>query len=120
MLMAMDGERTLEDLNRQLAKILDRLLELAPDDFAEKHRLKTDQDRLRKLTRQYAQDRDAIRSSEDMLAELKARKSALEAFGKQMMGSAKMASAGLDAGSGGPGDASSINATMKSAHNINE
>lgn len=82
--------------------------------------MKTEQDRLRKLTRQYAQDPDANRSSEDLMAELDPRKSALEVFGKQMEESAKMASAGLGAGSGGPGDASIINAKMKSAHNINE
>lgn len=79
------GKPALDDLNRQLATIQDRLLGLAPDDFAEKYRLKREQDHLRGLTRQYAQDRDAYRPSEDLLAELDVRRSALDATRRQML-----------------------------------
>jgi hypothetical protein len=83
--MKVIGEPALDDLNRQLATIQDRLLELAPDDFAEKYRLKREQDRLRRRTRQYARDPDAGRPSEDLLAELDARRLALDASRKQML-----------------------------------
>lgn len=83
--MKVVGEPALDDLNRQLAAIQDRLLELAPDDFAEKYRLRSEQDRLRVRTREYARDRDAGRTSEDLLAELDARVSALDTIRKQML-----------------------------------
>ena len=78
------AEPTLDDLIQQLARIQDRLLELEPDDYSEKYRL-TEQDRLRKRTRQYARDRDAGRSSEDLLAELDERRLALDATRRQML-----------------------------------
>ena len=117
----MDKEPTLEELNHQLGKIQDQLLELGPNDFAKKHRLKTEQDRLRNLAGKYRQDRDAHRSSEDILAELKAREAALEAFRQKMPEASKAAASGLSAGAWeGPGDTMRINQGMKSAHGVEE
>ncbi len=117
----MDKEPTLEELNRQLGAIQDQLLELGPNDFGEKHRLKTEQDRLRNLAGKYRQDWDANRPSEDLLAELKAREAALEGFRKKMLEASKAATSGLSPGAWeGPGDTMRINEGMKSAHGIEE
>jgi len=117
----MGEELTLEELNRRLAAIQDRLLELADDDFAEKFQLQKERDRLRDLAGRFAQDRDARRSTEELVAELEARRSALEAFRKQMTEGAKFASAGLTPGAWeGPADSTAINEAMKGAHDVEE
>ncbi|MCH7583106.1 MAG: hypothetical protein IIC72_10785 [Acidobacteria bacterium] len=90
------------------------MLELAPEDFDEQYKLHVERDRLRKMTRQYAEDRDANRSSEDLSAELEARKSALDAIRKRMISSAAQAGGGTGAFEG-PGDGLKINRAMISA-----
>jgi peptidoglycan hydrolase CwlO-like protein len=117
----MGDKPTIEELNRRLGEIQDQLLALDPSDFAEKHRLKTEQDRLRNLAADYRQDRDTHRTSEDLLAELKAREQALDAFRKKLPEAAKAASAGLGPGAWeGPGDIQRLNEGIKSAHGIEE
>lgn len=115
----MDEDLTLDELNAQLGEIQDRLSELGSSDFAEKHRLKTEQDRLRKMAGKYRQERDKNRPTEELLAELKARQSSLDEFRKKMPEAAKAAGSGLTAGSwSGPGDVTQVNETMKSAQGI--
>lgn len=112
----MEDQISLDELNRRLGKIQDRLLELGPDDFATRYELHTERDRLRKLSRRYASERDVDRSSEDLLAELRARESALEEIRRKMMNAAAQAGGG-GAGAGsfeGPLDAFKINNALMS------
>ena len=81
----MNEQLTLDDLTLQLAEIRDRLLQTAPDDFAGKYRLKREQDRLRSQAKVFVRDRDAFRTSKDLLAELEVKRSSLEAINKQMI-----------------------------------
>lgn len=102
---------SLEELNRRLALVQERLLELAPDDFAHRYRLALEQDRLRKEARRHAKERDLNRASKDLLAELMARKDALEIIRRKMVNTAAQAGGG-GAGAGsfeGPLDAFRIN-----------
>ena len=78
-------ELTLDDLIRRLAAVRDRLLSLAPDDFAGKYRVKLEQDRLRNLAKPFSRDPDSSRSSDDLLAELDSRKQALETIRREMV-----------------------------------
>ena len=91
----MTDELTLEELNRQLGEVQDQLLALQPTDFAVKHRLKTEQDRLRNLAGNYHRDQDEDRPSEDLLAELRAREASLDEFRKKMPEAAIAASAAV-------------------------
>lgn len=118
----MADEPTLEDLNRRLAEIQDRLLELGPQDFAAKYELHTERDRLRHLVGKYASDRDVQRSSEDLRAELGARKAALEEIKKGMVNTGGMAGGG-GAGTGsyeGPLDGMKINNAIRSAQGTDQ
>lgn len=118
----MADEPTLEDLNRRLAEIQDRLLELGPDDFAARYELHTERDRLRDLARRGKSDRDAQRSSEDLRAELKARKAALAEIKKGMVNTGGMAGGG-GGGSGsyeGPLDGMKINNAIRSAQGADQ
>lgn len=115
----MDEQLTLDELNRRLARIQDRLLELGPGDHAQRYRLKVEQDRLRGQARRFARDRDVDRSTEDLKAELEAREKALEEVRRKMMNAAAQAGGG-GAGAGsfeGPLDAFKINNALISGSN---
>lgn len=116
----MADDPTLENLNRRLAEIQDRLLELGPDNFAARHELHTERDHLRGLARGHGIDRDAQRSSEELRAELDARKTTLAEIKKGMVNTAGMAGGG-GAGSGsyeGPLDGMKINNAIRSAQDV--
>ncbi len=83
--MEVAGELTLDGLTRQLGAVRIRLLQLAPDDFAGKYRVKVEQDRLRNLARAFARDTDGYRPSKDLLAELDSRNQALETIRREMV-----------------------------------
>lgn len=112
----MDEQLTIDELNRRLAQVQDRLLELGPDDHAERYRLKVEQDQLRSQARRFAKDRDADRSTEDLKAELRARERALKKVRRKLMNAAAQAGGG-GGGSGsfeGPLDAFKINNALMS------
>lgn len=118
----MADEPTLENLNRRLAEIQDQLLELGPGDFAARHELHTERDHLRGLARGRGADRDAQRSSEELRAELDARKTTLAEIKKGMVNTAGMAGGG-GAGSGsyeGPLDGMKINNAIRSARGVDQ
>lgn len=115
----MDEQLTLDELNRRLAQVQDRLLELGPDDFAQRYRLKIEQDRLRSQAKRFATERDVDRSTEDLKAELRAREAALEEVRRKMMNAAAQAGGG-GGGTGsfeGPLDAFKINNALISGSN---
>jgi len=115
----MDEQLSLDDLNRRLAQIQDRLLELGPDDHAQRYRLKVEQDRLRSQARRFATDNDVDRSTESLKAELQARKEALDRVRRKMMNAAAQAGGG-GGGAGsfeGPLDAFKINNALISGSN---
>lgn len=101
----MDEDPLLDDLNRQLATVQDQLLAVGPNDFAEKFRLKSEQDRLRSLARRYAQDWDQRRPREVLAAELQTRRLALDALTRQMVTA---------------GDGVNVNIAMKKAGGVTE
>ncbi|MGB7859292.1 MAG: hypothetical protein WBM90_02215 [Acidimicrobiia bacterium] len=101
----MDEDTVLDELNRQLASVRDQLLAVAPDDFPEKFRLKSEQDRLRSLSRRYARDWDERRPKEVLAAELQTRRSALDALTRQMVTA---------------GDGVNVNIAMKKAGGVTE
>lgn len=118
----MGDEPTLEDLNRRLAEIQDRLLELDQEDFAARYALHTERDHLRALARRSQSDRDAHRSSEELRAELKARKAALEEIKQGMVNTGGMAGGG-GGGSGsyeGPLDGMKINNAVRTAQGTDQ
>ena len=107
---------SLDQLNQRLGRIQEMLLELGPDDHAERYELKVEQDRLRKAARKYASEPDRERTTENLLAELRARESQLEEIRKKMMNAAAQAGGG-GAGAGsfeGPLDAFKINNALMS------
>lgn len=113
----MAHQLSLDELNRRLAEIQDRLLELGREDFAARYELQLEQDRLRRQSRRHASDRDSNRPSQELLAELRARESALEQIRRGMVNSAAQAGGG-GGGSGsfeGPLDGFKINNAMTSA-----
>lgn len=113
----MGHQLSLDELNRRLGEIQDRLLELGPEDFAARYELQLERDRLRKQSRRHSSDRDSNRPSQELLAELRARESALEQIRRGMVNSAAQAGGG-GGGSGsfeGPLDGFKINHAMTSA-----
>lgn len=110
----MDEQLSLDELNRRLAEIQELLLDIDPRDFAARYELKVEQDRLRRLTRRYAKERDLDRTSEDLMSELRARESALDQIREKMVSAAAQAGGG-GGGSGsfeGPLDAFKINNSL--------
>ena len=61
-----------DEVIRELSDILDQLLALPDDAFAEKYRLQDRRDELRAQAAEFAQDWDADRPTVDLVAELEA------------------------------------------------
>lgn len=72
-----------DEVRSELADIQRRLLDLADDDFAGKHRLLTRRDELRALAAEHRRDTDAERSDPELLSELAARRQQLAAIERQ-------------------------------------
>lgn len=99
-----------EQITRRLAEIDEELWSLDAGDFKTKYELQSERDRLRAIVRSEV-DRDADRSTEDLLAELEARRKTLTQIQKSMVNSAGM-SGGGGAGAGsfeGPADGVRLN-----------
>ncbi len=104
----------LEEINRELAAIQDRLLGLGDSDFAARNELHVERDRLRDEAASYRQDRDDTRPSSELIKELKQRHRQLESIRKQYLNPARAADGGFG-GTGafnGPADAQAINQSI--------
>lgn len=64
--------RDLDDINRELAEVVDALNTTPNDDFAGRHELRKRQDELREMAASYRTDADEQRSTEDVARELAA------------------------------------------------
>lgn len=73
-------DRTLDDINRELSEVLDELLAVPSDSFAERYEIQKRQIELRKEAAAFAQDHDAERSTEDLQKELAAMRANLKAL----------------------------------------
>lgn len=104
------------EITRALADVDERLRALPDDEFAEKHRLLKEQDKLRELAAQFAVDADKERSTEDLLSELSGLRSQLGQIEGQSIDLVTQAGGGA-AGTGNMGNLGgvSLNARMKEA-----
>ena len=93
----------LDALNRELAGIQDELLALADDAFAERFALQKRQDELRERAAAFHQDWDSQRSTEELQAELKARRAQLKGIEDQKINLAMFSSGSRGAGAGSSG-----------------
>ncbi len=69
----------LEEINKELAAVVDELNATPSTDFAKRHELRTRQDELRKLADMYRTDFDKSRSTVALERELRARQAQLDA-----------------------------------------
>ena len=67
----------LDEVVKRLAEIADELLALGDDDFAARFRLENERDELRQRAAEFRQSRDHGRPTEDLRAELAARREQL-------------------------------------------
>lgn len=91
----------LEGVVARLSQIVEELLELADDDFAARFALEKERDELRARAEAFHQRKDEHRSTKDLVAELAARKSQLEAMKDQLVNRATQASGSHGPGGGG-------------------
>jgi hypothetical protein len=109
----METPESVEGINRRLGEIQDQLLDLEQNDFAARYELQLERDQLRDMVRSNF-DRDAERSTDDLLGELEARRNALKRIQRSMVNSAGMSGGGGD-GVGsfeGPGDGLKLNSAL--------
>jgi|GEM_PF-1424268 len=78
----MDG---LDEVVARLAEITDEMLALEPTDFARRFELEKERDGLRARAEEFHQRKDEGRATEDLLAELGARRTQLRAMENQMV-----------------------------------
>ncbi len=107
-LAAMNTPNSREEITRRLAEIDEELWSLDAGDFRTKYELQSERDRLRAIVRSEV-DMDADRSTEDLLAELKARRRALTQIQKSMVNSAGMSGGGGAGAYAGPADGVRLN-----------
>lgn len=101
--MADPGMSELDELNQELARVQDDLLALPDDAFEARYRLQKRQDELREQAAAYHQDRDARRSSAELIAELAALRGQLEGIYDQQINLVSQAGGGTAAGPGADG-----------------
>ena len=70
----------IDEINRELAAVIDALNAVADDDFGSRHALRTRQDELRRLAARFRVDADEQRSTDDLRSELDSRVSQLDAM----------------------------------------
>ena len=73
----------LDDVTAQLADVQRKLLDLPDDAFAERYALQKQQDALREQASQFREDWDAQRPTDELLAELAARRAQLKTIEDQ-------------------------------------
>lgn len=120
-LEAMDTPGPREEITRRLAEIDGELWSLDAGDFKRKYELQRERDHLRDVVRSEV-DRDADRNTEDLLAELEARRKSLIQIQKSMVNSAGMSGGGgAETGSyAGPADGVRLNTDIVAATGAQE
>lgn len=91
----------LEPIVARLSEIVDELLNVDEGDFAARYALETERDELRARAEAFHERKDEHRSSDDLHAELAARRSQLEAMKDQLVNRATQASGASGRGGGG-------------------
>lgn len=91
---------TTDELRRRLAEIQDELLATPDDDFSSRHRLRSEQDRLRDQLRDQAEAMDAERPRSELEAKLAALRERLRAIDKDRIDLVSQ-SGGAGGGTGG-------------------
>ncbi len=91
----------LDDIVRRLSEVTDELLALEDADFPNRFRLETERDALRAQAADFHQRKDEGRSTEQLHAELTARRRQLEQLREQLINRAAQASAASGRGGGG-------------------
>ena len=91
----------IDDIVKRLAEVTDQLLALNHDDFAARFKLKSERDGLRAQAAEFHQRKDEGRSTEELRAELAARRKQLEQVQDQFVNRATQASASSGAGGAG-------------------
>jgi hypothetical protein len=111
----------LEELNRELAEIQDRLAALADDAFAERYELQVRRDRLRERAAHFHEEADAGRSDQELLDELAAHRARLAAIYDQRIDFAKMTGGSMGGGTGSwSGPDAGANRRIAAAQGANE
>ena len=117
------SDRTIDEINRDLSEVLDGLLALPPDAFAERYALQERQRALREEAATFAEDHDANRPTAELQKELAALRTNLEALMGERINLALQAggggSGGGQGGSYGGRDGILINAAMDEAQGTN-
>jgi hypothetical protein len=115
-----EPEPSLEEINRSLARIQDELLATPSDAFAEKYRLQSERDRLRKLTRGFAVDYESSRDTDDIRKEVEALRARVSQIESKRAASGKMADGGFGGvgAHSGPADGVMLNAAFDEAQGI--
>lgn len=93
----------LDRVLRRLAEVADALAALPEDAFAERFRLLTERDQLRETAAAFHTDWDADRPSDDLLAELRARRGQLERLRRGHVDVVTQSGGGTAAGPGAGG-----------------
>ena len=83
----------LDEVVARLSQIVEELLELPPDDFARRFALEKERDELRAAAEVFHQRKDEGRSTEDLIAELAARRKQIRSMGDQLVNRAAQSSA---------------------------
>ena len=91
----------LDDIVRRLNEVTDEILALEDGDFANRFRLDTKRDALRAQAEVFHKRKDEGRSTEQLHAELTARRGQLEQLRDQLINRAAQASAASGTGGGG-------------------
>jgi len=106
----------LDQLNRELADIQRKLIDLPRDAFAERYELEKRRDGLRKQASEFHTDWDQQRSDADLLTELRALRGQLKSIDRNRINTASQVGGnpGTGAGDGGKG-AIDINNAMRNA-----
>ena len=91
----------LDTVVARLAEIVDELLELKPEDFAARFALEKERDQLRTRAEQFHRHKDEGRPTQNLVAELAARRSQLDAMKSQLVNRATQASSSQGRGASG-------------------
>ena len=106
----------LDDVVRRLSEVQDQLLALPDDAFSEKYRLQQRRKELRDLAKEFADDWDAERPTENLLGELKSLRQRLAEVNNQRINLVSQAGGGGAEGPGASGVGGvSLNAAISNA-----
>lgn len=112
----------LDDVTAQLADVQRKLLDLPDDAFAERFALQKQQDALREQASQFREDWDAQRPTDELLAELAARRAQLKTIEDQRIDMVSQSGGGTGANAAGADGfgAGAINTGIGQAHGLGD